>query len=98
MIPFVARDWDATYDQLNASYSTGNEIVYSTERLKPNLRDYNNVYILVRGYITMIGRNLWTEAAFKNCAPFIKFITKIDGRNIDDTEGLNFIMSMYQIY
>ena len=98
MIPFVARYWDATHDQTNASYSAGNEIVYSTERLKPNLRDYNNVYILVRGYITMIGRNLWTEVAFKNCAPFIKFITKIDGRNIDDTEGLDFIMSMYQIY
>ena len=98
MIPFVAIDWDATHDQTNASYSAGNEIVYSTERLKPNLRDYNNVYILVRGYITMIGRNLWTEVAFKNCAPFIKFITKIDGRNKDDTEGLDFFMSMYQIY
>ena len=46
----------------------------------------------------MIARNLWTEVAFKNCAPFIKFITKIDGRNIDDTEGLDFFMSMYQIY
>ena len=98
MIPFVAIDWDATHDQTNASYSAGNEIVYSTGRLKPNLRDYNNVYILVRGYITMIGRNLWTEVAFKNCAPFIKFITKIDGRNTDDTEGLDFIMSMCQIY
>ena len=98
MIPFVARYWDATHDQTNASYSAGNEIVYSTERLKPNLRDYNNVYILVRGYITMIARNLWTEVAFKNCAPFIKFITKIDRRNIDDAEGLDFIMSMYQIY
>ena len=98
MIPFVAIDWDATHDQTNASYSAGNEIVYSTERLKPNLRDYNNVYILVRGYITMIGRNLWTEVAFKNCAPFIKFITKIDGRKIDYAEGLDFVMSMYQIY
>ena len=33
--------------------------------------------------------------AFKNCAPFIKFITKIDGTIIDDAEDLDLVMLMY---
>ena len=49
---------------------------------KSNLCDYNDAYILVRSDITIIRHNV-TQAAFKNCAPFIKCITKIDGTTID---------------
>ena len=44
---FLARK--CFHDQLNASYDTGNEIIYNTELLKFNLCNYNDVYILVRG-------------------------------------------------
>ena len=37
--------------------------------------------------ITIIGRNLETELAFKNCAPFITYITKIDEITIFDAEN-----------
>ena len=33
--------------------------------------------------------------AFKNCAPFIKFITKIDGTIIDDAKDLDLVMLVY---
>ena len=68
--------------------------MYSTEVLKFNLCDY----ILGRGDKTIIWHNLPTEVAFKNCAPFIKCITKIDGTTSDDAEDLDFVMSMYYLF
>ena len=38
-----------------------------------------------------------TQVAFKNCAPFAKCITKINGTTIDDAEVLDLIMSMYKL-
>ena len=35
--------------------------------------------------------------AFKNCAPFTKCITKIDGVTIDDVEYLDLVMPMYNL-
>ena len=36
-----------------------------------------------------------TPVAFKNCAPFTKCITKIDGTTIDDAEDSDLVMPMY---
>ena len=60
--------------------------------MKPNLCNFNDVYILVRVDITIIGRNAATQAALKNCASLAKCITKTDGKTMDDAD--NFIMSM----
>ena len=38
-----------------------------------------------------------TQVAFKNCAPFTKCITKIDGTTIDDAENLDLVMPMYNL-
>ena len=35
------------------NYGVGNEIIYNTEVLKSNLRDFNDAYILVRDDITV---------------------------------------------
>ena len=64
-------------DQSNASYDEENEIIYNTEVSKFNLCDDNEAYILLKGKIT-IARNIAAWVAFKNCAPFMKCITKID--------------------
>ena len=55
--------------------------------LKFNLCDFNDAYILVRGDMT-IANDYRTLVTFKNWAPFIKCITKIDGRTLDDDEDL----------
>ena len=39
--------------------------------------------------------NIPSSVAFKNCAPFTKCITKIDGTTIDDAEDLDLVMSVY---
>ena len=51
---FVARKWDIFNEQSNSNYDVGNEILYNTEVLKPNICDYNDTYLLVRGDIIVV--------------------------------------------
>ena len=92
----MSRKWNIINDQSNASYDVGNEIIYNTEVLKYRLCDYNDAYILVKGDIGIIGHQV-TQVAFKNCAPYTKCITKIDGTTIDNAEDLDLVMSMCNI-
>ena len=93
---FVTRKWNIVNDHSNANYGVGNEIIFNTEVLKSNLCDYNNAYILVRGDITIIGHQT-TPEPFKNCGPFTKCSTKIDGTTIDDAEDLDLAMPVYNL-
>ena len=51
---------------------------------------------MVRGNINNIGRQA-TQVAFKNCVPFTKCITKIDGTTINDAEDLDLALPMYNL-
>ena len=82
----LTRKWNIANDQSNAN----------VEVLKSNLYDYNDVYISLRGTITIIGHQV-TQVAFKNCAPFFTCFTKIDGTTIDDAEGLYLVMPIYNL-
>ena len=93
---FVTRKWNIVNDQSNANYYVGNEIIYNADVLKSNFCDYNDAYILVKGNITVIAAPE-TQVSFKNFAPFTKCITKIDGTTIDDAEGLDLVMPMYNL-
>ena len=90
---FVIRKWNTANDQSNENYGAGNKIIYNTAVLKSNLCDYNDAYILVRGYITVTVPS-GTQVSFKNCAPFIKCITKTDGITIDYGEDFDLVMPM----
>ena len=90
----LTRKWNIFSDQSNANYDLGNGIIYNTALLKSNFCDYNDAYILVRGNITVTAAPV-TQVSFKNCAPFIKYITNIDGTAIDDTEDL--VIPMYNL-
>ena len=56
----------------------------------------NDAYILVRGGIIII-RHRITQVAIKNCLPFSKYITKVDGATIHGTEDLYLVMPMYSL-
>ena len=72
------------------------EIIYNTEVLKSNLCDYNSTYIVERGNTTIIGHQV-TQVAFRNYAPFSKYITNIHGTTIDDTEDSDLAMPVYNL-
>ena len=90
----MTRKWNIVNDQSNVNYDLGNEMIYNTEVLKSNLWDYNDAYLLVKGNITDTAAPE-TQVAFKNCPPFTKCITKIDGTTIDDAEDLDLVMPFY---
>ena len=93
---FVTRKWNIVNDNSKSNYGAGNEIIYNTKAWKFNLCGYSDAYILVRGNITVRGAPE-TQAAFKNCAPFTKCITKIDETAIDDAKNLNLVMLMHNL-
>ena len=60
----------------------------------------NDAYIVVKGTITMVrpnGAKRNKEAIFKNNAPFINCISKINGVKIDNAEDLDVVMPMYNL-
>ena len=75
--------------------------------LRSNLCDYADVYIIVKGTITITGaRN--DDAAkqldeankgliFKNCASFIKCISRINNTDIDKAQDINIVMPGYNL-
>ena len=64
--------------------------------LRSDLRDFNDAYIVVKGYITLEGDNDANKQnknlVFKNNAPFINCISKINGVKIDNAEDLDVVM------
>ena len=90
----MTRKWNIVNGQSNTNYSTWNELIFNTEVLKSSLEDYYEVYILVRGNITIVEDNA-TQVAFKSCAPFVKCITKIDEAAIDIAKDLDLVMLIY---
>ena len=74
-----------------------NEIkVLQPLNLKPQLLN-QIVVITLTGDITATDGNANTKVAFKNCAPFTKFIANINDEHTDGAENLDIIMPMYNL-
>ena len=61
---------------------------------------FNDAYIVVKGIITVTNPNNVKRnkaVAFKNNAPFINCISKINGIKIDNAEDLDVVMPMYNL-
>ena len=73
--------------------------------LRYSLCDFSGAYIIVKGNITVnntaTGRgpanNTNKKVIFKNCAPFIKCIRKINNTQIDYAEYIDIVMPMYKL-
>ena len=95
---FVTKKWIEVYDQSERNYNVNKEIRIETSMLRSDLCDFNVAYIVVKGTITVAnpdGANRNKEVAFKNNAPFISCISKINGEKIDNAEDLHVVMPMY---
>ena len=73
--------------------------------LRPNLCDYADSYIIVKGTITITDEGANADAIhaderdkgviFKNCALFTKCISRINNTDIDDAHDIDIVMPMY---
>ena len=92
---FVTKKWIKVYDQSEKNYSVNKEIRIKTPMLRSDLCDFSDVYIIVKGEITITNPD--KAVAFKNNAPFINCISKINDVQIDKTEDLDVVMPMYNL-
>ena len=98
---FAARKWYIINDQNNEQYGRGNEnnstIKFETKVIKTNLCDYSDAYILVTGDIKVANIAADNNVAFKNCAPFTRCVTHVNGEHVKTAENLDIIMPMYNL-
>ena len=83
------------------------DIKFKSAMLKSNLCDYADAYVLVKGKITITGaadddaekqaNERDKGVIFKNCAPFTKCISRINGTDIDNAQDTNIVMPMYNL-
>ena len=92
---FVTKKWIEVYDQSEKNYNVNKEIRIKTPMLRSDLCDFSDVYIVVKGTITVTNLdngNRNKAVAFKNNAPFINCISKTNGIHIDNAEDLDVVM------
>ena len=103
---FRTRNWIKINDDSRGTY-TDPDIKFKTTILTSNLCDYADAYILVRGTITITGAGADAAARqadernksliFKYCAPFTKFISRINNAEIDTAQNINIVKLMYNL-
>ena len=98
---FVTKKSIEVYDQPAGNYNVNKKIRIKTSMLRSDLCDFNDANIVVKGDITLEGDNDANKRnknlAFKNNAPFINCISKINGVKIDNAEDLDVVMPMYNL-
>ena len=104
---FSTRNWVEKNNESRGTY-TGNSIKFKTTMLRSNLCDYADAYILVNGTITITGDEdddaakgldeINKGVAFKNCAAFIKCISRINNTEIDNAKDIDIVMPLYYLF
>ena len=97
---FVTNKWIEVFDQSEKNYNVNKEIRIKTPMFRSDLCDFSDAYIVVKGDITVTNPNNAKRnkaVAFKNNAPFINCISKINGIKIDNAEDLDVVMPMYNL-
>ena len=112
----LLKKWIEVYDQSQGNYNVNKEIRIKTSMLRPDLFDFSDAYIVVKGNITVTKKTFTADdidapnntaanvtatntannndigdkkLVFKNNAPFINCISKINGVRIDNAENLD---------
>ena len=88
-------------------YDLGTEIKFKTTMLKSSLCDYSNVYILVKGTITVVGQGQNDavitadrnnkQVVFKNWAPFTSCISDMNNTQVDNSAKHEVVIPIYSL-
>ena len=103
---FSTRNLVEVNDDSRGTY-TNADIKFKTAVLKSDLCDYADAYIFVKGTITITGHGDDDAARqlnernkgviYKNCTPFTKCISRINGTDIDNAQDVDIVMTMYNL-
>ena len=98
------RNWVEINYESKGKYDNSN-IRFKTSKIRSNLCDYSDAYILVKRTIavpiTEIAgtpvNNTNKKVIFKNCAPFTNCISKIDNTQADHAQDIDIVVPMYDL-
>ena len=99
----ITKKWIEVHDQSGSAedrYKSSEKIRFKTPMLQSDLCDFSDAYIVVEGTIIVADSNdanYNKKLAFKNNAPFISCISKINNTLIDNAEDLDIVMTMYNL-
>ena len=95
---YVTKKWIEVYDQSGGeNYHVNKEIRNKTPMLRSDLCNFSDANVVVKGSITVTDPDeakRKKSVTFKNNAPFMNCISKINGVQIDNSEDLDVVMSM----
>ena len=102
---FRTRNWVEINDEARGAYSDDKQIKFKISMLRSRLCDYSDVYILVKGNITVnntastgaAANNTNKKVIFKNCASFTSCISKINNTQIDNAEYIDVVIPTYNL-
>ena len=104
---FRTKNFVEINDESRGTYNVNSQIKLKTTMLKSSLCDYSDVYILVKGTITISGARDDVAAMqaderdkgviFKNCAPFPNSISEINNTQVDNAKDMDIVMPMYNL-
>ena len=100
---FITKKWvkvDGQSGEANYRYKPNKPIRFTTSMVRSDLCDFNDAYIVVKGKVTVTKPNNDAhdkKLAFKNNAPFLSCLAKINNTFIDNAEDLDVVMAMYNL-
>ena len=93
---FITKKWVEVHDQSGSTddrYKPSKQIRFKTSMMRPDLCDFSDAYIVVKGEVTFTGESNNSRKnrslAFKSNAWFTNCISKINNVLIDNAEGLD---------
>ena len=95
---FITKKWIEGHDQLG----NAEQIRFKTPMLRLDLFDFSDAYIVMKEKVTVAGTSNSSKKnqplAFKNNAPFISCISKINNKLINNREDVDVAMPpMYNL-
>ena len=99
------KNWVEINDESRGTYDEVNQIRFKNLMLRSSLCDYSDAYVLVKGIITAINTAAQNQpnnganrkVIFKNWAPLINCISRINNTQVDDAHDIDEVMSMYNL-
>ena len=102
-IDLLQKKWIEIYDQSVSAEDRckpSKQIRFKTSKLRSNLCDFSDAYIVVTRTITVKDRNndaYDKRLAFKINVLFLSYISKINNTLVDNAEDLDILMPVYTL-
>ena len=99
---FRTKNWIETNYESRGTYDEDNQIRFKISMLRSTLCDCGETYIPVQGAVKNTAaadaaNNAYKKVIFKNYAPFINCISRINNTKVDVAHDIYVVMPMYNL-